>query len=404
MPTLSVFQTVLLAIFGALAVSGVLIFALVVGGGGGNTIGPITIWGTLEESAFRAVIRQLAEEDERLAQVSYVEKDAEGYVALLTEALAENTGPDLFLLRQDYAVRDAGKVFPIPFDSFSETQFRNTFIEAADPYLSPNGVLAIPILADPLVLYWNRDMFSSAGYANPPRYWDELDGMSQNITKKNDAGQILKSTVSFGEYRNVNNAKDILATLILQAGSPITAKDSTGQLVSALQPGSGGGAQATEAALRFYTEFADPSKARYSWSRALPESRSAFASGDLALYIGFASEKPIIARMNPNLNFAAAPLPQARSADHAINTARVYALATSKTAQNPSGAFLIASLLASTDVSQSFSAVVATLSHRAHLPRAPRSRVIVIYSTNKQLFPARGPIPILKGRMACSAL
>src|SRR3989344_1081028 len=269
MPTLSVFQTVLLAIFGALAVSGVLIFALVVGGGGGNTIGPITIWGTLEESAFRAVIRQLVEEDERLAQVSYVEKDAEGYVALLTEALAENTGPDLFLLRQDYAVRDAGKVFPIPFDSFSETQFRNTFIEAADPYLSPNGVLAIPILADPLVLYWNRDMFSSAGYANPPRYWDELDGMSQNITKKNDAGQILKSTVSFGEYRNVNNAKDILATLILQAGSPITAKDSTVQLVSALQSGSGGGggAQAGEAALRFYTEVADPSKARYSWSR-----------------------------------------------------------------------------------------------------------------------------------------
>ena len=314
MPKLSVFQTILLAAFGALAVAGVLIFALVVGGNTGNSIGPITIWGTLEEGAFRAVIRQISENDDRLTQVTYIQKDEVGYASELTEALASGTGPDLFLLRQDYAVRDAGKVFPIPFDRFPETQFRNTFIEAADPYIGSEGILAIPLLADPLVLYWNKDMLSTAGYANPPRYWDEVNGMAQKITKRDDAGQLLKSAVSFGEYRNVTHAKDILATLMLQAGSSITAKDSTGRLRPALAARAGDRLQAAESALRFYTEFSNPSKKSYSWNRSLPLSLSYFLSGDLGVYFGFASEiYNIISTNNLNVNGRAATHIEAQS-------------------------------------------------------------------------------------------
>ena len=351
---LSVFQTTLLAVFGALAVSGVLIFALLVSSNVGSSIGPVTIWGTFEESAFRVVLRQLAENDNRLSQVTYIERDKENYETEITEALAGGTGPDLFILRDDYALRDSAKVLPIPYEQFSETQFRNTFIEAAEPFLG-EGVLAIPLLADPLVLYWNRDMLAGAGYAEPPRYWDELQGMAQAVTKKNDAGQILKSTISFGEYRNVNHAKDIITTLILQAGGSITTENSAGRLISALSRS--GGSSAAESALRFFTEFADPSKAIYSWSRALPESRTAFSSGDVALYIGYASEKDLITRMNPNLNFAVAPMPQARGTQGVIDSARVYALATVRSSKNPQGAIITASILASAEASGALSTV-----------------------------------------------
>lgn len=372
MPNLSVFQTVLLAAFGALAVSGVLIFALFVSNNSGTTIGPVTIWGTLEESAFRVVLRQTAENDERLSQVAYIQKDEDGYTAELTEALASGTGPDLFLLRQDYAVRDAAKVLAIPYDQLSETQFRNAFIDAAEPYLGEEGVIAIPILADPLVLYWNKDMLAAAGYARPPQYWDQLQGMAQNITKKNDAGQILKSTISFGEYRNVDYAKDILSMLILQAGGLITAKNSAGRLTSALSR-TGGGSQATESALRFYTEFADPSKTIYSWSRALPDSRTSFSTGNVALYIGYASERNLITRMNPNLNFAVAPMPQARTSEKVIDVARVYALATARAAKNPQGAVTVSSLLASADVSKALSTVYGIPSARRDVLSASES-------------------------------
>ena len=394
MPKLSVFQTVLLAVFGALAVSGVLIFALVVGGGGGNSVGPVIIWGTLEEGAFRAVIRQISENNDTLSQVTYIAKDEKTYASELTEALASGAGPDLFLMRQDYAVRDAGKVLPIPFDNFPETQFRNAFIEAANPFIGTAGILAVPFLADPLVLYWNRDMLSSAGFANPPRYWDELNGMVQAITVRDDAGQVVKSAVSFGEYRNVTHAKDILATLILQAGSSITAKDSAGRLVPALAARTGDRLQAADSALRFYTEFADPSKASYTWSRALSESRAAFAAGELALYIGYSSEKPIITRTNPNLNFAVAPMPQIRAASgevqRAVNTAWVYGFATTRTTKNPQGAFIVASTLAARDVSLALSTVYGIPSARRDVLTPPGGTLegddLFKFSSEQELF------------------
>ena len=87
----------------------------------------------------------------------------------------------------------------------------------------------------------------------------------------------------------------------------------------------------------------------------MAESRSAFAAGDVALYIGFASERGTIARMNPNLNYAVAPMPQTRSSARPLTAARVYAIATARTANNFSGAIVVAPLLASADVSRALS-------------------------------------------------
>ena len=382
MKSLSVFQAILLAIFGALAVSGILVFAIFVGGGGGSAIGPITVWGTLNANAFAVVIRQAAEKESRLAQVTYVEKDPTTYESELTDALASGRGPDLFLLRQDYAMKDAGRIQAIPSNILpdaDEARFKDTFIEAANVYTGTTGILGIPLLADPLVMYWNRDMFSSAGFARPPQTWGELNGIAQKVVKRNDAGIIEKAAVAFGEYANVNNAKDILSMLILQAGGRITLQDSTGRLVPALSTRTGEPAQATESALRFYTEFADPSKTSYSWNRALPTSRAAFSSGDLALYFGYASEAAQIARANPNLNFAIAPMPQTTNADRATNGARVYALAVTRTSKNPQGAITVAALLASAQLSQSLSIALG-------IPSARRDVLSIPSEGNDDLF------------------
>jgi len=355
MKDLSVFQIILLAVFAALAISGILIFALFVGGGTGNTIGPVTIWGTLDQNAFTVVLRQVAENDKRLSQVTYVQKDPATYADLLTEALASGTGPDIFLLRQDYVVRDGGKILPIPYDYLSQSQFEDTFVEAAWPYLAENGVLGIPVAVDPMVLYWNRDMLSSAGFAKSPQYWSELSDVVQKVVKKDDSGTIQKAAVSFGEYENVDHAKDILGLLIQQAGGTITQRDNTGRLVPTLSARTAGPQQSAEAAVNFYTSFADPSRAEYSWNRSLADSHAAFAAGDLALYLGYASEARTIARTNPNLNFAVAPMPQRGGADRALNVARVYALAVSRASRKPEAAKTVASLIADTGIARSLS-------------------------------------------------
>ncbi|MEK7068818.1 MAG: extracellular solute-binding protein [Patescibacteria group bacterium] len=352
MKSLSVFQVILLAVFSALAISGVLVFALFVGSGTGNTIGPIVIWGTQEPGAFTIVLRQASENDSRLGQVSYVQKDPVTYENLLTEALANGTGPDLFLLRQDYSVQNAGKVIPIPYTFLSKTQFEDVFVEAAKPYLTNDGVLGVPILIDPLIMYWNRDILGTAGFAKPPQYLDEFPSLVAKIIKRDDSGRITKAAVAFGEYDNVDHAKDILSLLILQAGGTITRKDNLERLAPALSTRTQGQKiQAGESALRFYAEFADPSKVNYSWNRSLPNSRAAFAAGDLALYFGYASEARIIARINPNLNFAPASMPQGRDRN-SINVAHVYALAISRASRNPVGARTVASLIGDTSLAR----------------------------------------------------
>lgn len=360
---LSLFQIVLLCVFGSLAVVGVLIFAFAVGGSGNASVGKVVIWGTLDATAFQTIIRDAGETDPRLSQVTYVQKDATTYESDLADALSSGTGPDLFLMRQDYAARDAGKAVTIPYTSLSQSQFENTFVQAASPFMGGSGVVGIPILIDPLILYWNRDLLTSAGIAQPVQYWAQLPTQAQTLTKKDDAGNVTTSAIDFGEYQNVDNAKDILAMLILQAGGRITARDTAGHLIPALSA-TAADSSATQSALRFFTEFADPSTDYYSWNRALSDARQAFAAGTLAYYVGYASEEPLIKQTNPNLNFAVAAMPQVQGSTASIDGGHVYGLAVAKTGVNQGGALTVAYLMAGPSVSQQLSVALGVPSAR----------------------------------------
>ncbi|MFZ2555522.1 MAG: extracellular solute-binding protein [Minisyncoccia bacterium] len=353
---MSTFQIVVLSAFGTFAVAGVLIFAFLVGSNTSATIGEVVVWGTFDEAAFQTVLRQMAENDGRLRQVTYVQKNEDTYLTEITNALASGTGPDLFILRQDETVREAGKIFPVPYEQLSRENFRNLWVEAADPFLGPEGVMGIPFAVDPFVLYWNRDMLATGGIAKPPQYWEDMYEVTHAISKKTDAGTLTKSAIALGEYANVNHAKQILSMLIMQAGGRITGRDGAGTLMPSLTARTGETSQPGESALRFYTQFSNPSTQDYSWNRSLPESRVAFAQGDLALYIGPASEEPLVRRLNPNLNFAiATSVPQIKNSTRTVDTGYAYAFAIPRASPNRQGALTAAFLLAGTEGSQSFS-------------------------------------------------
>ncbi|MDO8522164.1 MAG: extracellular solute-binding protein [bacterium] len=348
MNKLSVFQVVLLIIFGMLGIAGVLIFAFATAGNNTTSAGPVLIWGEIDSKALNAVLGQAADQNQDFDQVKYVEKDPVTYESELVNALADGSGPDLFILRQDYLLHNAARITPIPTASLSPSQFNTMFIDAAGVFADSRGALGIPIVADPLVLYWNKDTLSQSGYAKPPATWAEVESMGEKFQKRDDSGAIVKSAIALGEYANVTNAKEILGILILQAGGDIVTRDSAGRLVPGLLSGGTGSGQTAESALRFYTEFANPSSSHYSWNRSLPESQRAFAAGVIALYIGFGSERPVIARMNPNLNFAVAAVPQIENGTHVVDTAHIYGISISRTAKNQPGALRVALQFAST--------------------------------------------------------
>lgn len=347
MSNLTPFQVILLGIFGLFIVFAVLVFSGILpifNRMPAGVYGEVTIWGTFPNIALARPLEEFNREAGGTFQVLYIEKRKESFDIELVEALASGRGPDIILLPHDLIVRHQDKIFPIPFETLSVRKFLDTFIEEGEMYISTRGVLALPFSIDPLVMYWNRDLFQAAAISKPPAFWDEFFTLSLDLTKTDNALNIIESAVALGEFQNVEHAKEILSLLIMQAGNPIVAVEN-GSLQSVLDQSAGLDIAPAESALRFFTEFSNPAKSVYSWNRALPNSKEMFLAGDLAVYFGFASELSDIRAKSPHLNFDVALMPQIRDGKRQMTFGRMTGFAVLRDSRNPTTAFFVSGSL-----------------------------------------------------------
>ncbi len=344
---MSTFQLIVVSLFVGFIVVGVGVFALFGGAFGGGGTGAVTIWGTTTQEQVDYLLDSMRSVDNSLQDVHYVEQKSERYEQTLLNAMAAGTGPDLFLITQEQLGAFGDKVVPIPFGTVSQSQFLSSYVDEGQLFLTPQGSLALPFAIDPLVMYWNRDIFAAAGIAQAPRYWSEFTAQNGLPAKINAYAnsQITRSTVALGVWNNIDHAKAILSTLFMQAGEPVTARNAQGALMTVFGTAGSGGGSAAESALRFYTEFANPSKTTYSWNRSLPRSSDAFAGGTLAVYFGFASEFNNIAQQNPNLRFGVAQVPQLQGGGAQLTYGVLTGLAIPRSAKNIQGAAVVAQKL-----------------------------------------------------------
>ena len=346
---MSVFQIISLAVSGFLLVGGIIIFALYGGAGGNssNVVGPVVVWGTVDTGVMGTLLDNLRQTDKTFQGVTYVQKKTTTYKDDLINALASGTGPDLFLVSQSDVVSFSDKLTTIPYTATPQASFESSFIDEAQLFETPQGLLAMPFTVDPLVMYWNKNLFASAGVAQPPRYWKEFLPLAPKITSIDAGSTVHRSAVALGEWSNIRHAKDILSTLFIQAGDTIVARQADGSLTTTFNTASAGnGTSQAESALLFYSEFADPAKTTYSWNRSLPNSFSAFVAGDLAVYMGLASDYRLLLAANPNLSFGVALLPQIEGNSVHATFGEMNALAVARNAKNPQGALTVALALA----------------------------------------------------------
>jgi len=355
MKNLTKFQIVLLAVFVGFIILGVLIFALGKTSRSSKQV-EVLVWGTMAEVKFNQAIKESGLIQNEEIKFTYEEKNPNSFEIEFLEALASDVGPDLFLIRSDSLLELKDKALPIPFKSYSEKTFKNSFIEGAEIFLEGESVLALPISVDPLVLYWNRGLFNNDGIVEPPKFWDEFYDLGESLTDRGNDLNLRRSAFALGEFANVNNAFEILSVLIMQAGNPITTR-SGGFVSSVLGQEMGLPTSPAVRALSFYTEFSNPLKTFYSWNRSLPWSKNHFLAGDLAIYLGLASELFDIREKNPNLNFDVANLPQAVEVGSRINYGVIEGVAISKKTLKLAEAFKAAVLLSSAESVAAFSQV-----------------------------------------------
>lgn len=349
------FNLVILGLFGLFIVGGVIALATFSASRGDDEVpAQAVVWGTLPKSSIEAVVAAFNEDNDNILNVTYREVSLDRFDTDLAESLATGTGPDAVIISQAQLARHQDKLYPISFESYPERTFLDTFTDGSQVFITHNNVLALPIMIDPLVMYWNRTLFTNARIANPPTYWDELLELGEQLTVKDASLNITRSVAGLGEYRNVTNAKAILATLTMQAGDPITVRDG-GDRISVIFGNDFGLPEApADSALRFFTEFANPVKPAYSWNRALPSSRDMFLRGDVALYFGFASELFDLQERNPNLNFDMTAIPQVRESTLATTFGNIYGIGLIKQSSNIAGAYRVATIFSGIDMGGRF--------------------------------------------------
>lgn len=332
-------------ILGAVLLLGVILFAAFRFLSGGSTPEPsgngtpnassaptrqtvITYWGLWEpNSVLESVFDDFSKQNPGVI-VQYQKQSPTQYRERLQAAIASGTGPDLFRFHASWVPMLRSELNPMPNSVMRPADFESTFYPiAAKQLISGNQIVGVPLMYDGLGLYYNKQIFQTAG-VQPPTTWAQLSEVAQGLTIRNGTA-IDRAGVALGTSTNVEHFSDILGLLMLQNGADPSDPTSN----EALQ------------ALTFYTNFATKYKV---WDTTLPSSTVAFSRGDVAMMIAPSWRAHEVKAMNPGLDFDVVPVP--KLANEQIGWASFWAEGVSSQSKNKEAAWQLIKYMSSADV------------------------------------------------------
>jgi multiple sugar transport system substrate-binding protein len=340
-----------------------IIFALVsisllaAGCGGGGSSAPVSnkpvvlqFWDPFETSQNFQPLITAYQQSHQNVQIVYTKKDITTYPADLLNALASGNGPDIFSINNAWLPQYKNKVAPATTTSFSFTDYKNAFVDAAvNDFTINRQVYGVPLSVDSLGLYYNKDILGSAGIATPPQTWDQLSADVQKIKRADRTGYFTLSGLAAGTNANVNRAVDILYLFMLQSGTAPYSPDGTQPTFGQPILRNGQNTNPGLTGLNFYTSFANPSTPNYNWNARSDYSIDAFANGRAAFLYSYSYTAASIKQKNPNLNFDVAPVPQPNLTDPAVNFANYWGEVVNKQSKNSLVAWDFLKFLSSKD-------------------------------------------------------
>lgn len=273
----------------------------------------------------------------------------EEYESELLNALAEDRGPDVFMVHNTWIGKYQSKIAPMPLSTKTAVQrvigtvkketvyvledqptisvrrYKTEYPDAviADTIRTVNvstnpdtrdlqqRIIAVPMSVDTLGLYVNKDLLNVAGIATVPATWDAFQTAVPRLVKQDTQGELLQTAVGLGTGYNVEREPDILTALMMQNGTVMSAED--GSPTFAVIPPALSQLRdepPSFQALQFYTDFANPAKSVYTWNAKQPNSLDAFIQGKTAFFLGYSYHLPVIRARAPKLNLGISALPQ----------------------------------------------------------------------------------------------
>ncbi|KKR86559.1 MAG: CUT1 family carbohydrate ABC transporter, TC 3.A.1.1.-, substrate-binding protein [Candidatus Uhrbacteria bacterium GW2011_GWF2_41_16] len=281
----------------------------------------------------------------------------------LIRAFATGTGPDIFSIHNTWVNAYKDLIFPlpetlkIPYSEMKGTikkekvttvreektitprQVKDQFVDAvaedvvqeyqSNPKENPKPtIFGLPLSVDTLALFYNKDLLNTVGIAEPPKTWKDFQDQTKKLTRFDNTNKIIQSGAAIGTSKNVERAFDILSVLMMQNGT--TMADNGHATFATETDGTFPGTDA----LRFYTDFANPTKEVYSWNTEQTGSFQAFASGKTAFFLGYSYHIPLLKAQAPKLNMSVTTIPQIISDGRIVNYANYWVETVAKASKN----------------------------------------------------------------------
>lgn len=300
----------------------------------------ITVWRVFDDDSTFQGLMSAYQAVHPNVSFSYRELRFDEYEDELLRAFAEGEGPDVFSIHNTWIGEYESLIEPLPDSlSIAYSEVRGTIKKETiytieeEPTLSKRAleanyvdvvaqdvlrsykasakseaedrIFALPLSVDTLAMYYNKDLLDAAGIAEPPSTWTEFQDAVTLLTKIGSNGQILQSGAAIGTSQNVERAFDIVSLLMMQNGTAMT--DSRGRPTFGNETDAG---FLAGEAVRFYTDFANPLKAVYTWNAEQQDSFDAFVNGNTAFFFGYSYHNAFIKTANSKLDFSVAPAPQ----------------------------------------------------------------------------------------------
>lgn len=315
-------------------------------------------WGVVDEvGEFQNIINSYVANHPNVT-ITYKKLRADEYEDTLIRAWAKDAGPDVFSIPHNAVPHYQEFIEPLPpettvaiyskqktlgikeelkiekktTNSLTLDQLKNQFIDVVYSDVVVSGkIMALPFTVDTLALVYNRDHFNQAQIPLPPQNYNELIEDVKSLTTFDQQDNIVQSGIALGTGKNINQAADLLALIMMQSGAQMT----QGNEVTFNQSVGTGGEEAyypAEDALLFYTSFANPKKETYAWNDKMNSSLEAFANGDVSMIFAYSYQLPTINQLSQGkVSYGIARIP---FHNREVNIANYWAHAVAKKSKN----------------------------------------------------------------------
>ncbi len=298
---------------------------------------PITLeyWGVWDTPEQMSKVISAYQATHPTIKVNYRNFRYDEYESKLLAAAWDNRVPDIFMIpsvdlkKYQAKLSSMPKVVKIPItqvqgtikkesittlqtvNSLSLQDIKEKFVQVVnDDVVIENKIYGLPYSVDTLVTFYNSDLLTQAGIPEPAKDLDELVEQIEKsgLSKIGTNNQVYQAGVALGGTDNIPRFFDILSALWMENDVKLQG-DEFDPLKDATS------AKRFADILTFYTYFADPTKAVYSWTEDLPNAFELFAQGKLAYFFGYSYHADELRKRGVQFNWDLENFPQTRGAE-----------------------------------------------------------------------------------------